>query len=169
MKRFVFLDRDGTLVRDPGYVHRLEDYELLPGVVEGLRRLRAAGFELAIVTNQSGIGRGLFDEADFQRFQEHLLADLAQQGVPIAGTFHCPHRPEEHCPCRKPLPGLLERARDELGADLETSWMIGDSERDVDAAAAAGLQGAVQIEEPGADFRDAVDLLLEGAAAREPA
>lgn len=143
--RFVFLDRDGTLVRDAGYPHRDADYELLPGVVAALARLRDAGFRLAIVTNQSGIGRGIFGEPDFARFQARLLADLARGGVRIEATYHCPHRPDEGCACRKPAPGLLLRARDELGADLAASWVIGDSARDVELAARAGCAGAVRI------------------------
>jgi D-glycero-D-manno-heptose 1,7-bisphosphate phosphatase len=149
-RRFVFLDRDGTLVRDTGYVHRVEDYALLPAVVPGLLRLRGAGFALAIVTNQSGIGRGLFTQAEFEAFQRHLLADLARQGVAIEGTLHCPHRPDEGCGCRKPAPGLLWRARDELGADLARSWLVGDAERDVQAALDAGCAGAVRIDARGA-------------------
>ncbi|MCP5056064.1 MAG: HAD family hydrolase [bacterium] len=148
MNRFVFLDRDGTLVRDPGYVHCIDDYELLPGVVDGLRQLQAAGWKLAIVTNQSGIGRGFFEEQDFQAFQKHLIDDLAAQGVRIEATFHCPHAPNDGCSCRKPAPGLLERARDELGAALLDSWMIGDSARDGEAAAAAGLGGSIWIGGP---------------------
>lgn len=144
-RAYVFLDRDGTLVRDPGYVHRIEDYALLPGVVTGLRRLVAAGFGLAIVTNQSGIGRGLFAAADFERFQDHLLRDLTRRGVPVAGSYHCPHVPDAGCPCRKPAPGMLLRAREELGADLARSWLIGDGEADVGAARAAGLAGCVRL------------------------
>lgn len=148
MNRFVFLDRDGTLVRDPGYVHRIGDYELLPGIVDGLRGLQTAGWKLAIVTNQSGIGRGLFGEQDFQAFQTQLIGDLAARGVTIEGTFHCPHAPNDGCSCRKPAPGLLERAHAELDAELSESWMIGDSARDAEAAAAAGLRGAIWIGGP---------------------
>ena len=145
MSRFVFLDRDGTLVRDAGYTHRLSDYALLPNVVEGLRLLVAAGFRLAIVTNQSGIGRGYFREADYRAYQEHLEADLARQGIPIERSYFCPHRPDEGCACRKPRPGLLERAQAELGADLAESWVIGDAARDVDLARNARCRGAVWI------------------------
>lgn len=141
----MFLDRDGTLVRDPGYVHRVEDYALLPEVAPALRRLAAAGFRLAIVTNQSGIGRGYYRESDFQAFQAHLLRDLAAGGIEIAASFHCPHAPEAGCPCRKPAPGLLWQARDELDADLRASWLIGDGEPDVGAARAAGLRGVVRL------------------------
>jgi D-glycero-D-manno-heptose 1,7-bisphosphate phosphatase len=167
VSRFVFLDRDGTLVRDAGYTHRLSDYALLPQVVEGLRLLADAAFRLAIVTNQSGIGRGYFREEDYRRFQEHLEADLARQGVPIARSYFCPHRPDEDCDCRKPRPGLLERARDELGADLAQSWVIGDAARDVDLARNARCHGAVWLGVTSAEARAAGALaaadLLEAA------
>jgi D-glycero-D-manno-heptose 1,7-bisphosphate phosphatase len=142
---FVFLDRDGTLVRDHGYTHRVGDYALLPGVVPALRRLACAGYGLAIVTNQSGIGRGLFRLADYHAFERHLEADLAAHGVPVAASFFCPHTPEAGCACRKPAPGLLLRARDVLGAELARSWVIGDALRDVAAALSAGCAGAVCI------------------------
>ena len=145
MTRFIFLDRDGTLVRDAGYVHRLDDYELLPGVVAGLRKLTRAGYRLAIVTNQSGIGRGYYDVAAFERFQARLVGELASAGLLVEQSYHCPHRPDEGCACRKPAPGLLERARDELGADLPTSWVIGDGEADVELAMRAGCRGAVLL------------------------
>lgn len=148
MSRFVFLDRDGTLVRDTGYPHRPEDYALLPGTPEALARLTAAGYGLAIVTNQSGIGRGLFTERDFWSFQDLLLRDLAAHGVEIAATYHCPHSPDEGCTCRKPAPGLLLRARDELGAQLGHSWFVGDADRDVAVAARAGCHGAIRIGAP---------------------
>lgn len=170
---FVFLDRDGTLVRDTGYVHRLEDYELLPGVVEGLGRLATAGFALVIVTNQSGIGRGYYTAADFDAFQQHLLRDLERRGIPIRASYHCPHRPEDGCACRKPGPALLWRARDELGADLARSWFVGDGDADVGAAYAAGCAGAVRLvsrtqpapSTPGGfttahDLREAADRIL---------
>lgn len=145
MRPFVFLDRDGTLVRDTGYPHRIEDYTLLPGVVDALRQLKAAGYALAIVTNQSGIGRGRFRTSDLERFHAWLLADLAAADIEIAATLVCPHTPEAGCTCRKPAPGLLLRARDELGAALTSSWMIGDHERDVLAARHAGCRGAIRI------------------------
>jgi D-glycero-D-manno-heptose 1,7-bisphosphate phosphatase len=143
--RFVFLDRDGTLVRDSGYVHRLEDYALLPGVVPALRRLAAAGFGLAIVTNQAGIGRGLFDESAYRAFEAHLEADLARQGVAIAASFFCPHHPDAGCACRKPAPGMFHAAQAALGAELAASFAIGNEPRDAEAAIAAGCRGAVVI------------------------
>ena len=145
MRRYALLDRDDTLVRDTGYPHTREDYELLPGVPAALRRLTEAGWRLAIVTNQSGIGRGLFDWAAFERFQGLLQADLAAAGVEIDGTFVCPHVPDAGCACRKPEPGLLFRARDVLGVSLGDSWMIGNGESDVAAARRAGCRGAIRV------------------------
>ena len=158
MARFVFLDRDGTLTHDGGgYTHRVEDYALLPGAVEGLRRLRDAGFALAIVTNQSGIARGYCDEAAYDRFRAHLAAELARQGIEVVRTFHCPHLPEAGCRCRKPEPGMLMRARLELGADLAASWVVGDMPSDVELAERAGCAGAVRID-PGGGPGTAPDL-----------
>lgn len=150
-RAFVFLDRDGTLVPDTGYVHRLEHCVLLPGASEGLRRLQDAGFGLAIVTNQSGIGRGLYGEPEFRTFQSRLASLLAADGVRIERTYHCPHAPKEGCACRKPAPGLLLRARDELGADLGRSWMVGDAACDLETARAAGCGGAIRIAPPVAE------------------
>ena len=151
--RFVFLDRDGTLVFDVGHGHRLEDYQLLPGVIEGLQLLKAAGFRFAIVTNQSGIGRGYFSEADFQRFQERLLADLDAAGIEIAATFFCPHLPDAGCACRKPSPASLFAARDRFAIDLAASWMIGDHANDVRTAANAGCRGILLLTGHGEEER----------------
>ena len=145
MSAYVFLDRDGTLVRDTGYPHEASDYELLPGVIEGLRALAAAGYRFAIVTNQSGIGRGLFDEAAFHAFNALLLADLEAAGLAIDAVYFCPHTPDAGCPCRKPRPGLFERAIRELHADADASFSLGDSERDLEAGLAAGCGHALRI------------------------
>jgi len=142
---FVFLDRDGTLVRDTGYTHRIADYRLLDGVKAGLHRLVSLGYALAIVTNQSGIGRGYYSALDYQRFQRHLEQDLLRDGIAIEASFHCPHLPDAGCACRKPEPGLLERARRELGADLARSFVIGDAASDLALARTAGLRGAVLV------------------------
>ena len=125
MTRWALLDRDDTLVRDTGYPHTRAGYDLLPGVPAALRRLADGGFRLALVTNQSGVGRGYFDWNAFHRFQSLLYADLAAAGVSFAAAFVCPHRPDAGCACRKPEPGLLFRARDVLGASLADCWMIG--------------------------------------------
>lgn len=140
---FVFLDRDGTLIEDFGYPHRSDQCVLLSGVIEGLRQLQEAGFGLAIVTNQSGIGRGYFSEAQYERFQSQLIERLSAGGVRIARSYHCPHRPDEGCSCRKPEPGLLLRAQAELDADLERSWVVGDAESDAELARRAGCRAVL--------------------------
>lgn len=165
---FAFLDRDGTLVVDSGYPHRLADYELIGGAIEGARRLSDSGWRLAIVTNQSGIGRRLFNEDDFQRFQNRLLSDLARAGVPIAGTLVCPHTPEARCNCRKPAPGLLVRAERELQASLRESIVIGDKLSDLEAGRNAGCLGGVLIGKgkKAQDLLAAADLVRDGRFSR---
>jgi D-glycero-D-manno-heptose 1,7-bisphosphate phosphatase len=145
VRAFVFLDRDGTLVPDTGYPHRPEDCALLPGVVAGLRALATAGYRLAIATNQSGIGRGMFGWADYERFQGRLRGELAAAGIELSATFVCPHAPEAGCSCRKPEPGLLVRAQRLVGAHLASSWVIGDADRDVGLARRAACRGVVRI------------------------
>ena len=144
MRRFVFLDRDGTLIEDRKYASSLADYAPLPGAYDAVRALRAAGFGTAVVTNQSGIGRGLFSEADHARFEAHLLADFAAHGAPLDGSYHCPHEPDAGCDCRKPQPGLVHRAAREHAIDLARSWVIGDRDSDVALAASCGCR-AVRI------------------------
>jgi len=143
--RFVFLDRDGTLTYDVGFTHETKDYRLLPKAIEGLHKLAQLGFHFAIVTNQSGIARGLYTENDFQTFQAHLVSDLASQGIEIEASYFCPHSPEDACSCRKPQPGLFHKAARELGADLSESWMIGDRETDLRAARNAGCRGTILL------------------------
>lgn len=144
MRRFVFLDRDGTLIEDRGYAHSLSDYAPLPGAYDAVRELRAAGFGAAVVTNQSGIGRGLFSEADFERFQAHLLADFAAHGAALDASYHCPHTPDAGCDCRKPRAGLVMRAARDFAIDLPGSWVIGDRESDLALAASVGCR-AVRV------------------------
>lgn len=137
-------------------------------MVEGLQRLRAAGYSFAIVTNQSGIGRGYYSEQDYHDFQQHLLADLASFGISIEGSYFCPHRPDEGCGCRKPEPAMLHLLSRELGADLTQCWMVGDGLGDVLVAERAGCRGAVLVatgrggetsEQAGPEVRRAADLL----------
>ena len=150
-----FLDRDGVLNEDLGYVHRIEDFRLLPGVVEALQLL-AREHALVVVTNQSGIARGYYTEADHARLSEHLRALLHAQGVELAGIYHCPHHPEAtlaqwrlDCDCRKPAPGLILRAAAELGLDLRASLLAGDRDSDLRAGRAAGVGRCFLIAAPG--------------------
>lgn len=152
LRKAAFLDRDGVINRDTGYVYRWEDFEFLPGAVEAMRRLRIAGYELVIVTNQSGIARGYYTEQQYQQMSASLLAKLSDLGVKITDIFHCPHHPKGSVPayaidcyCRKPSPGMIERAAQELGLSLPESMLIGDKDSDIAAARAAGVGRAYRV------------------------
>ncbi|HTO54980.1 MAG TPA: HAD family hydrolase [Myxococcota bacterium] len=161
MRPFVFLDRDGTLIEDRGYVHALADYAPLPGAYEAVRALGDAGFGLAIVTNQSGIARGLYTARDFARFQAHLLADFSAHGAKLDAVYHCPHLPDAGCDCRKPRPGLVRRAQQEFAIDLARSWVIGDQDSDVGLARAVGCAWVRIAAAPGSSDSAAAPSLLE--------
>lgn len=144
-RRAMFLDRDGTLNRDFGYIHRQEDWQWLPGVPEALARFAAAGMLLVVVSNQSGVARGMFSRSDLLALERHAGRQLAAYGVRVAGWYYCPHLPEISgaCACRKPAPGLLRKAACDLDIDLSGSWMLGDRLRDVRAGLNAGCHSAL--------------------------
>lgn len=148
LKPAIFLDRDGTLNYDPGYLHRIEDWRWLPGVVDALKALQKAGYELVVVSNQSGIARGYYGAADLLKLQAWLDSRLAEQGIKIAAWEYCPHGPDENCSCRKPEPGLILGAAERLGIDLAKSWMIGDKQSDAEAGLRAGCHSILLGKNP---------------------
>ena len=160
MKRALLLDRDGTLIVDVGYPRDPERVELLPGAAEVLRELQQR-YALVIVSNQSGIGRGMIQPEEAAAVHQRVLARFAEEGVQFAGAYMCPHAPDEDCECRKPAPGMLLQAAAELGLALEASVMIGDKHADVQAGWSAGCRAAVRFG-PGCADREAA------AAARAP-
>lgn len=131
-RRFVLLDRDGTLIAERNYLARVEDVELLPGTAPGLRLLQDAGLGLVVLTNQSGLGRGYFDLAALNAVHAHLAQLLASQGVSLDGIYVCPHTPDEDCACRKPKTELVRRAAEELHFDPAESFVIGDKPCDIE-------------------------------------
>lgn len=139
----VFVDRDDTLNKDCPYCRRPEDIVLLPTVAQGVKVLNEAGLPIVVVTNQSGIGRGLFTEADLAAMHAKLQGDLAAHGARIDAFYHCPHVPERGCPDRKPAPGMVLRAARDLGLDPRRSAVIGDRARDVEMAWNAGCVAVV--------------------------
>jgi histidinol-phosphate phosphatase family protein len=139
-RKAVFLDRDGTIIEDTGYISDPELVQFLPGAAEALQRLQSAGYLLVIVSNQSGIGRGWITEDQYRQVQHRLLEELQKQNVLITRSYYCPHAPETGCLCRKPGPGLLEQAARELQIDLSRSWMVGDRTSDIEAGHAAGCR-----------------------------
>lgn len=140
-RRAVFLDRDGTLMPEIGALGRPEAVRLMPGVPAALRALSAARYELVVISNQSAIGRGVVTAEQVRDVNAALRRALRAERVELSGIFVCPHRPEDACDCRKPLPGLLLQAAAALDLSLQSSWLIGDSTRDTGAAQAAGVRG----------------------------
>lgn len=139
--RAVFLDRDGTLLEDPGYVHRPEHVVLLPGAARALATLQRRGWMLVVVSNQSGIARGMFGADGFYATMDRMQQLLAPSGVRLTAAYFCPHHPDitGPCACRKPGPRLYERARADYGIDLAGSWYVGN--RYTDAEPAIGFHG----------------------------
>jgi len=185
--RAVFLDRDGTINEEVEYLSKVADFRFIPGVPEALRRLKDAGYLLVVVTNQSGIGRGYYDEAALASIHAHMHAELAVSGASIDACYFCPHHPEHavgdyrlDCACRKPLPGMLEQAASDLDIDLAASFMIGDKLADVEAGINAGCtpllvltgygSGVAAKLPPGVasypDLAAAADAVLERSAQR---
>ncbi len=147
MIKAVFLDRDNTIIEDKGYTHKTEDLHFLPKAINGLKILHEAGYLLIIVTNQSGIARGMYTEQQYNEFKENMHAKLLQQGIMIKDEFFCPHHPEKgvgeykiDCDCRKPKPGMLEKAIQQHNLDRKQSWTIGDKAADIEAGLKAGTR-----------------------------
>jgi D-glycero-D-manno-heptose 1,7-bisphosphate phosphatase len=158
MMRALLLDRDGVINVDHGYVHTEKQFDYVPGIFDLARAAHCAGFLIVVVTNQAGIGRGYYGEADFHRLTEWMRARFAAEGAPIARVYFCPHHPEAgiaryrlDCFDRKPNPGMILRARTDLGLDLAASAMVGDKESDMEAGRRAGVGTLVLVGDPPAD------------------
>ncbi|TNH05993.1 D-glycero-beta-D-manno-heptose 1,7-bisphosphate 7-phosphatase [Testudinibacter sp. TR-2022] len=145
MEKAIFLDRDGTLNVDHGYVHEIDRFDFIGGSIEALAELKKMGYLLVLVTNQSGIARGYFSEDQFLQLTEWFDWSLADRGVDFDGIYYCPHLPDgigeyrQDCDCRKPKPGMLLQAIQELNIDPNHSFMVGDKIEDLMAGKAAGV------------------------------
>jgi D-glycero-D-manno-heptose 1,7-bisphosphate phosphatase len=137
-RRFIVFDRDGTIIEEREYLSRPEQVTLLPGAGAALRELREMGFGLIVITNQSGIGRGFFDQTQLESVHERLRELLKQEGVHLDGLYVCPHKPDDDCPCRKPKLALLQKAAEELRFSLENIIVIGDKAADIEMGYIAG-------------------------------
>jgi D-glycero-D-manno-heptose 1,7-bisphosphate phosphatase len=143
----VFLDRDGTLNVDKGYVHHIEDWEWIPGALNAIVSLKKAGFLVIIITNQAGIARGYYDEADMTNLHTRINEELKEYGATIDGFYYCPHHPEfsEVCECRKPRPGMIDKAVQDFDIDKGLSWLVGDKASDIQAGLAAGVKSILVL------------------------
>jgi len=144
-KSAIFLDRDGTILNERGYLGDPRQIHFYSFAFEALRKLRQAGYKLVVITNQSGIGRGYFSEATLKKVHQRFLALLKKKGVRIDGIYYCPHTPEAGCRCRKPKPYLVKQATKKMGLQLKTSYVIGDQARDIELAERAGARGVLVL------------------------
>ena len=143
--KVIFLDRDGVLNVDHGYVHKIEDWEFCAGAIEAIRALREAGYFIAVVTNQSGVARGMFSLEDLHRLYEFVQQQLRQAGAAVDAIVYCPHAPEDNCPCRKPRTGMAQQIEKTIGdsIDYSESWMVGDKLSDIEFGLRLGTRTAL--------------------------
>ena len=141
----IFLDRDGVVNKEVRYLYKLSDFEFIDGIFDACLYFQKLGYEIVIVTNQSGITRGYYNENDYLKLTEWMLGQFNDNGINILDTFYCPHGPESLCECRKPKPGMLIEAKHKYNISMKDSWMIGDSESDIKAANAAGISKTILV------------------------
>jgi D-glycero-D-manno-heptose 1,7-bisphosphate phosphatase len=142
LRKALFLDRDGVVNVEKNYLHKIEDFELMDGIIDICRAYQEQEYLIIIVTNQSGISRGFYTEDDFARLSGWMIDHFKSLGISIAHIYHCPHHEkiDGACECRKPEPGMFLQAQKEYGIDMKHSVMIGDNERDIEAAISAGVE-----------------------------
>jgi D,D-heptose 1,7-bisphosphate phosphatase len=168
MNKAAFIDRDGVINEDRAYVYRSAEFEFIPGSIDALRALRAAGFLLVVITNQSGIARGLYTEEQYRDLERYMRDCLRQAGVTIDSVEYCPHLPDaplaqyrRNCDCRKPRPGMILTAARALDIDLSQSILVGDRQADVEAGRAAGV-GRCYLVRSGKALDDGNSLFADG-------
>ncbi len=170
MNKALFLDRDGVVNEEVNYLHKVEDFRFIDGVFDSCRFFSSLGYLIVIITNQSGIARGYYSEADYRQLTAWMTEQFTTQGIAVAGVYHCPHHPDYgvDCECRKPKPGMIFRAQQELTIDLDHSILVGDKASDMQAAKSAGIPLRVLVNSGhalGSD--DALDALVTLASIKD--
>ena len=146
MNPAVFLDRDGVIIQNrENYVRSWKDVEFLPSSLQALKQLSQTSYKIIIITNQSAIGRGIITMEQAEAINQRIIEEITDAGGRVDGLFICPHTPDDHCFCRKPLPGLILQAADALSIDLPSSAMIGDALTDIQAGSAAGIKTLILV------------------------
>lgn len=140
MNKAIFLDRDGTINIDHGYVHNLKDWELIPRSIDALKILQKAGYLLIIITNQSGIGRGYYTLKDFEKINDYMLKQFSKDNIDIKKVYFCHHDPDENCECRKPKTFFIKQAEKEFNINLSQSFVIGDKTADIKTGVDSGCK-----------------------------
>jgi len=144
-KKVIFLDRDGVINQEVNYLHKIENFKFINGVFKSLRVLQELGYDFIVITNQSGIGRGLYSEEDYLLLDKWMKKEFEKNGVRILYSIHCPHTPKQKCDCRKPKPGMFIKCFKLFEISKDDSWMVGDSERDIEAAMNAGITNNILV------------------------
>ncbi|XPV67620.1 MAG: D-glycero-beta-D-manno-heptose 1,7-bisphosphate 7-phosphatase [Halarcobacter sp.] len=145
MQKAIFLDRDGVVNIEKEYLHTIEEFEFIEGLIDTLKILQKEGYLLFIITNQSGIARGYYSYDDFKRLNSWMLDKFDENGVKISQVEFCPHVPEDNCSCRKPKTGMIDNILKNFSIDLENSWLIGDKSSDIKCAINANIKNTIQV------------------------
>ena len=153
----VFLDRDGTINQDTGYIDSPERLFIIDGAASAIKRLNSKGFRVVVITNQSGVGRGYFTKEAADSVNKKLEEVLKREGAHLDGIYYCPHHPDDNCECRKPRIGLLEKARNDLAIDFKKSYVIGDKGSDIEIAQSIGGKGILVLTGSGKDEKQKLD------------
>jgi len=141
----IFLDRDGVINKEINYLNKIEDFEFIKGVFNACQYFKNLGYEIIIITNQSGISKGYYDESDFQNLTKWMLSQFKKNNISILDIFFCPHSPDFNCYCRKPKPGMFFNAKKKYNIDMGNSWMIGDKNTDIIAANESGINKTILV------------------------
>jgi len=141
----IFLDRDGVINKEINYLYKIKDFEFIDGVFDICQYFKSLGYEIIVITNQSGISRQIYTEKDYQIVTNWMINEFNKKNINILDVFHCPHMPVSNCLCRKPKPGMLLDAKYQYDIDMQNSWMIGDKEVDITAANSAGIVNTILV------------------------
>lgn len=144
-RKVFFVDRDGVINKEIGYLHDIDKFEFIDGVLEAFEYILSRNYDIIVVTNQSGIGRGFYSEDNFLELNKWMVNFLKSKGINILDVFYCPHSPEDDCNCRKPKPGMFLDAKKEFNIEMDKSWSIGDKETDITAATYAGISNTILV------------------------
>jgi D-glycero-D-manno-heptose 1,7-bisphosphate phosphatase len=142
----IFLDRDGVINRDVGYLYKIKEFEFMTGIFQACLHFQKLGYKIIIVSNQSGIARGYYRETDYQVLTRWMKAKFENKNIEILDALHCPHGPDSSCHCRKPKPGMFLESKSKFNIDMGLSWIIGDKESDITSAKAAGINNSILIQ-----------------------
>lgn len=144
-KKTIFLDRDGVINIDKHYLYKIEDFKFTDKLFDTCRYFQNLGYQIIVITNQSGIGRGYFSKEDFEKLTSWMITEFNKNEIEIIDVFYCPHTPDDNCDCRKPKPGMINKACEKYEIDLENSWMIGDKVSDMEVALNANISNRILI------------------------